>query len=1023
MTSSGSSKDLAKALNGFFARAPTLPLPAEINGIIASYLERHDKPDEGAGGRLGDELRIVWDKLVRDNPEKYVAFLTILRRLRPGLRTPERVFKWWDMLLDPVLEHVGQVKGLARVAMDHTLDLLSVDEYDDPDALGEEGLMPLVSRLLTLWMEAFRSQPKRGPSTDLKLQMIDDALMAFGKKEPKGFMTALDRFVVKREHRNSALSLLCAFISSGPPHLHLILQTPLFGNILHSLQKDESTVTINMALVALVMILPFIPSSLVPFLPTLFNIYARLLFWDRDSYFAQQHTEMGAENGDNGGGIAWDTSLLDPDHDGYSIPYLPEYFTFLYGMYPINFLDYVRKPQRYLRHANNADDIDIQAMEIRDRSDRFRKRHLLHPNFYNFTIESEKTDLSRWIKKEADEVIADCTALVIEQTPAPGHVRPTTPLPSGSVSVMGEEPESLDAALLATQAHANPSHPALSSSSISIGRANTPSIRRGSQSSQQSAYNPSETRSREPAGDSPTLPPDVGQPIQHSQREEMSQPSSLFRSGLQQSLANDSVPSLVLNAQDQGVEKSPLQRPVASSSRQQKGSSAEVDDQMALLQHHRLRLNNDLQYERFIKEQHMVHMGELRRRQIRVSATEAETQNLVMANRSLKQRLDEAKRGEAQIRKEFDHRRNMTKKWESDLSNKLRGLREEQKKWAAEGSELKQQLEKSRAECENLRRLVTEAEYQRLQSEQDLEVVDINAAMVEKLKSEIARLSASERALQGQQTKAAAAEQDAELVKTRAEKAEHDAALQVEELRRAESDYQAQIEDLKAQLTTQEARREASTEPTNISNVVNAYEASLSSARAKTTALQKQYDALAKKNAVLESTLLDIRSEIEQQRDRRSSHNAQQQQPEHALPSPSLGFADAAESEAPPILPRHLPSVRGNNAARQELEAAERMSPGTNTVGSVPQSLEQTTPLGSHDTVGSLGTQQGAGLSGTNTGSSGGSGSGTGTSERPPYGRGGVQNSGRKDTKDKKDDKSAKKEKKPMGMRAIRGFV
>jgi hypothetical protein len=809
---------------------------------------------------LGDELLAIWEKVVQDHPEKYAAFLAILRQLRPGLRTPARVFKWWDRLLDPVLDHVGREKGLAREVMDHTMDLLSADEYDDPAAWSEEGLVPLVNRLLARWMEVREAQPDLRPSTDLKEQMIKDALMAFGKRDPKGFMTALDHFVVRREHRNSALSLLCAFVSSGPPHLHLILQTPLFGNILHSLQKDESTATINLALIALVMILPFIPSSLVPFLPTLFNIYARLLFWDRDSYFAQQHTEMGADNGETGGGIPWDKSLLDPDYDGHSLSYLPEYFTVLYGLYPINFLDYIRKPQRYLRHANNAEDIDVQAMEIRDRSGRFRKQHLLHPNFYNLTIESEKTDMSRWIKSEADEVLADCMALVIDQTPAFAHVRPATPLPGVAGSVMGDGPEEgFDSALLATAAPTDTSHSGLSTRSMSIGRAPSPLARRGSQSSQRSAFDLAESRSREPNDDSPTLAPDLGQSTSHSQVQDTAHSNHLPRSGLHQSLTNDSVPSLLLNNQEQSGEKSPLQHPLAQGSGR-KGSTIGLEDQMALLQHHRLRLINDLQYERFIKDQHMIHMGELRRRQMRVSATEAETQNLVMANRSLKQRLDEAKRGEAQIKKEFDHRRNMAKKWESDLSGKVRTLRDEQKKWNVEGGDLSQQLERAEAECEKLRRIVAEAEHKRLESEQNLEAVDISTAMIERLKAEIARLSASEREFQGKEANLETAMQEAAATTARAQQTEVEVAAREEELHKAERHYGAQIEELRAQLAR--AHQETPRKPSG--DMAASYESALSAVRAKNTALQKQYDTAMKKCTALESALLDVKCQAEQ---------------------------------------------------------------------------------------------------------------------------------------------------------------
>ncbi|KAL2258685.1 hypothetical protein VTK26DRAFT_7936 [Humicola hyalothermophila] len=888
MTSSGSSKDLIKALNGFF-QAPSLPLPAEVTATISSYLERHKKPDEGSGDRLGEELLQLWEKSVQAHPSKYAAFLAVLRQLRPGLRSPERVFKWWDKLLDPVLEHVAHEKGLAREVMDHTLDLLATNEYDDdPTAWSEDGLAPLVNRLLMRWMEVRGSQASRRPSTDLKEQMVKEALLAFGKRDPKGFMMALNEFVVKREYRNSALSLLCTFVASGPPHLHLILQVPLFVNILHSLQRDESTATVNLALIALVMILPFIPSSLVPFLPTLFNIYARLLFWDRDSYFAQQHTEMGADHDEAGIGISWDKALLDPDYDGRSLSYLPQYFTILYGLYPINFLDYIRKPQRYLRHANNAEDIDVQAMEIRDRSERFRKQHILHPNFYHLTIETEKTDMSRWIKSEADEVLADCLALVIDHVPGESQVRPTTPLPAPSALATGDDlsQEGLDSALLSNPANAASPHQALSVKSLPIGQPSSSFGRRGSQSSRVSSYDAAENKSGEAVDDSsPNLSADVAASLSQAQQDSVysDQPE---QKGPRQPLTSNSVPSLVLSAQEQGGQEKDLGRPpLGQASKGKAECSADLGKQVAMLQNERLRLINDLQYERFIKQQHMMHMGELRRRLIRVSATEAETQNLVMVNRSLKQRLDEAKRSEARIKKEFDHRRAMTKKWENDLSNKLRALREEQKKWQIESSELRQQLEEARAECESLRRIVETAEKEKLESQQNLEALDIGTATIEKLKGEIARLTASERALQGKEVNLEIARQEAEAAKGRAEQMAMELAAREEQLQQMQRRHEGQMEDLRSQLA--EARRENQRKPPS-ADVAAMYESALSAAQAKHAGLQKQYNALSKKYTAVHSQLFDLQCSTAQRAGKGSAETS------------SLADGDGGGSAAPP---------------------------------------------------------------------------------------------------------------------------
>lgn len=682
-------------------------------------------------------------------------------------------------------------------------------------------------------------------------------------------MTCLDRYFLKRDYRNFALSLLCDFVQSQPPHLHVVLQTPLFNNILNSLQKDESTATVTMALVALIMLLPYIPSSLVPFLSKLFNIYARLLFWDRDSYFAQEHTEIGPEGGSNE--VTWERVLLDPDHDGSSIPYLSGYFTVLYGLYPINFLDYIRKPQRYLRHANNDDDIDVQAMEIRDRSERFRKQHLLHPNFYNLTIDSEKTDMSRWLNSEADEVLAECMALSLESKHNSSDARNTTPLPVGMDQGLGEELDEDD-----MEAILNGS---LDRGGYSSAIESTPSIVRSQvePSREPSLHGPiidavsqlgdsthpvsdQVSLSGQDVGESPLLSPHQLQSAPHTQLHDRLVTYKASISGLSQSLANGSVPSLALGTQEAVGHKSQGQGEASSDSLNQLQPTGESNNHASLLYHQNLLLLNDLQFERYIKQQHMAHMGELRRKQVREAATEAETQNLVMANRSLRQRLDEAKRGEAQVKKEFDHRRNIAKKWENDLSTKLRALREEQKKWAAEELALKHQLEECQRECDRLRSAAEVAEKTMLQYKQSNEATDISTEEIDRLKGEVARLTESERAYHGKELKMQQAIECAALAEARAEQLSQQVTAHELQIERVRKHYESRIADLSDQL----AKVVKESQSRNVDNVVAVFESALAASRAKQTELQKECDILKRKCTDLEGFLLELKSTNEE---------------------------------------------------------------------------------------------------------------------------------------------------------------
>ncbi|KAK3339304.1 Hamartin protein-domain-containing protein [Neurospora tetraspora] len=1008
MASSGSTKDLTKALTSFI-QTPNLPLPDELTTLISNYLDRHEHAEDGAADRLNEELLSIYTKNVENQPGKYAAFLAILRELRPAMKTPARIFEWWDRLLDPVLEYVGQEKGLAREVATNTLDLLMIDQFDESSNSSEASLAPFTERLLSRWMDARASQINCVPMADFKDRMVKRALMAFGKKDPKGFMTCLDRYFVKREYRNFALSLLCDFVQSQPPHLHVVLQTPLFNNILNSLQKDESTATVTMALVALIMLLPYIPSSLVPFLSKLFNIYARLLFWDRDSYFAQEHTEIGPEGGSNE--VTWERVLLDPDHDGSSIPYLSGYFTVLYGLYPINFLDYIRKPQRYLRHANNDDDIDVQAMEIRDRSERFRKQHLLHPNFYNLTIDSEKTDMSRWLNSEADEVLAECMALSLESKHNSSDARNTTPLPVGLDHVVGEElgDDDMEAIL----------NGSLDRGGISSGVESTPSIVRsqvepsrepslhgptidaGSQQGDSTNHVSDQTSlGGQEVAESPIISPHQLQSSPHTQLHDRLVTYKASISGLRQSLANASVPSLALGTQEVVGDKSQGQVEASSDSLNQPPRTGEANNYVSLLYHQNLLLLNDLQFERYIKQQHMIHMGELRRKQVREAATEAETQNLVMANRSLRQRLDEAKRGEAQVKKEFDHRRNIAKKWESDLSTKLRALREEQKKWAAEELALKHQLEECQRECERLRSAADLAEKTMLQYKQSNEAIDISTEEIDRLKGEVARLTESERAYHGKELKMQQAIQSAALAEARAEQLSQQVTAHELQIERVRKHYESRIADLSDQL----AKVGKESQSRNVDNVVAVFESALATSRAKQMELQKECDILKRKCTELEGSLLELRSANEELSSKILSNDSQ-----------SALLDGGPEAMTPrsgsPIISR---TANRGFSDTDSLESIFRSA----TPSLIPATRQSS--VSSPTSVRRPGTPPGAGVSGD---TSSRSSQRTSPVAERHHGKGVLANALKKERKDKKEDKPEKKKSSLPAFKGMRGFV
>lgn len=652
---------------------------------------------------------------------------------------------------------------------------------------------------------------------------------------------------------------MCGFIQGQPPHLYQISETSLFSNLLICLQRDTSTTVVSAALTNLIMLMPHMPSSLVPRLPTLFNIYARLLFWE-----SERTGSIELASPDSHQEHEWQICTFDPATEDVEIGHLEPYYTILYGLYPINFMEYIRKPQRYLRHANTDDnDVEVQPTEIRLQSERFRRNHILHPNFYTLTIESEKTDFSRWIKCEAAEVVADCIALCTSQSGGGQAVEPMIGSPHDvNASEAYLEQVVPDASLLnssVTKVH-NWRHAQFSTAdSVTSDRPGSGAlVRRGSHSSQPSTKDHGDNRPKT-GTDSPAVSAQLAQSSSHQQLQDLIKSNKALKSGLHQSLANESVASLALSNQESLADKpststSMLPPPVPQTA----GSVPPVGDlqtQLAYLQRRVLLLENDLSFERYLKQQHIVHIGDMRSRHVAEAAMEAETQNLIMMNRGLKSRYEEAKKAEMQVKKEADKSRTMAKKWEADLSNKLKNLREESKKTTLDLENIRRELDMYKLECDKLRKLLGEAEVKELTWKQDAQSIEIQSEEVERLRAEIKRLTEADRDYQAQErgrqaTASAAKNTESELVELNMK-----LESQQNEVQRTKKLLQLQIRALQEHLSELQEERVLPGTQDNI-DVENA----LAASRAKQAELQKQYDLLLRKYKVIQSSLLDMQS-------------------------------------------------------------------------------------------------------------------------------------------------------------------
>jgi len=622
-----------------------------------------------------------------------------MRNFKPVLRGSGRLLLWWEKLAIPIINKLGEEKGLAEEAKNTLLDILVEDEEDE-DSIATSSR--ITDDLIGIWLKnnniAMTEFDDQARFVEGQMQSI---LLAFGRRRPKTFLTAINKFFVRKDSRILTLGLLCEFIRHQPPHLHQLLQTPLFDNLLRCLQIDTSTRAISLAMTALVMFLPHIPSSLGAHLPALFNIYSRMLFWDRERRAASVTSdEPDDEKREEPRPVSdadrsWTKLpyLLESDDD--TVPELLHYFTFLYGLYPINFMSYIRKPQKYLRHANfpGADDLDVEPTEIRERSETFREVHLLHPNFFIMTIESELTDNNRWMKSEAADVVAECMALyspgeegLLHASRSKGLVTHKTLEQDVDIpeEPLLDEPSNLTPYQSRHTSWRNTQSTAVASPEP-YRTSHLPGLNRKASQTSQSIASIADSPALQPTDriiDSPTLPPQLMSG--HVALKDILTSQASARGSMYRSMTNDSVQSFTdshnpdnpfhVDADFESLARAPVPR-----SPSLRPTHADPSIRISYLHREIQLLHNDLNFERYLKQQHLSHIGQLRRKQIREARVEAETQNLINSNRALKSRVEELKKSMLQMKRETEKSKSHSRKWEADLSSKLRLLREEQK--------------------------------------------------------------------------------------------------------------------------------------------------------------------------------------------------------------------------------------------------------------------------------------------------------------------------------------------------------
>ena len=684
MSISRSIKDATKALQGPFSAAKTpLSLPSETRRTLQDFVNaREGKLDEQESANANTELRSFWERYVGDNPQKLGLFAGVMRELQPAILSSTAIWEWWVSVIKPILGSTGYKRPAVEDARAFLVNVMTADEDE-----GIPDLAKISNRICNDLLKIYlaRSQsPSEGKVSSASenaqvAQQVEDVLVVFGRKKPKELFVAIDDLVTLATSRLQALSLLNSFLRHQTPHIYRVTETSLLEHLLQCLMNDTSTTALSMALTSLIMLLPHVAGSLGLFLPRMFLIYSRLLCWERfsplsseeerntvtDDRVANEADEEGFDPGHVGVDSSW--SILRPEEGVIeaSTPELLNYFTYLYGLFPLNFTSYIRKARRYLldRDFPGADAFDLDSEVIRRRTEQFRKVHLLHPNFCNLTIEDELED-SKWSKMDPADVVGECHGLCIHKVKSltsPGPP-PTSKLPD----IPPVPPLSA-----VSKRSSGPDSPALES-------LRSASLRYDSVSS-------------------PVARPHSG----HVGDDEHLRPRS--KSSGTTLRTSPSIDDFTSAAE-------------APSERDEKDSSPH--NSVAWLQREVQLLKNDLNFERWHKAQYSQHIGQITRRNVKDATIEAETLNLINANKALKRQLEQVHKAREATIKDSTLTRKQANSLESNMSERFNKLKVEQEKWRLDADE----LTRLRAEIPEYRDLLVAAEARELSKSHELQL-------------------------------------------------------------------------------------------------------------------------------------------------------------------------------------------------------------------------------------------------------------------------------------------------------------
>lgn len=215
-------------------------------------------------------------------------------------------------------------------------------------------------------------------------QSVLDILTTLQEPHDKHLLDKMNEYVGKATSRLSTLLLLGHVVRLQPSWKHKLSQAPLLPSLLKCLKVDTDVLVLTTGVLVLIVLLPMIPQCGKQHLHDFFDIFGRLSSWCLKKP-----------------GHVTEVFLVHLHAGVYAL------FHRLYGMYPCNFLSFLRS------HYSAKENLETFEEVVKPMMEHVR----IHPELVTGSKDHE-LDPRRWKRLETHDVVVECAKISLDPAEA-----------------------------------------------------------------------------------------------------------------------------------------------------------------------------------------------------------------------------------------------------------------------------------------------------------------------------------------------------------------------------------------------------------------------------------------------------------------------------------------------------------------------------------------------------------------------------------------------------------------------------